>query len=397
MHKLLLVLVAVGSAFQAQAQNTKDYKFSAAIQQQLRGGKPGANQFAAWDYSYIGEYQAALEAWDNQRRPVRAIAAADSLAFVALKPANAHSYIVNRARNEQIIIINEAHHNPRHRAFTASLLPELAKLGFRYLAVEALDVRDSLLNKRGYPVLQTGFYTKEPQFGHLLRTAAENGYKMVAYEYESDDNKGNADARVVDRETTQARNIQRILQADPKAKIVIHCGFAHLNEGPDGMGEHMAMAGRLRALTGIDPFTIDQTALTESGTPGGEAASYRLAKAANSSVFMNTQNKLYASANKYMSVDVNVYHSRTTYQNGRPNWVFTADRQPVAISQAITTGFPCLVLAYAADEDPTRAVPVDIVELQGPQDKKSLALGKGNYTIVAQGRSGSRQTWTIKK
>lgn len=375
---------------------TLNYKFSSAIREELKNGKPAANQFAAWDYSHIGEYQAALVAWDEVPGPSRRLAASDSLALVALQPMNALSYVLARARTEQIIIINEAHHNPRHRVFTASLLPGLAKLGFRYLAVEAITERqDSSLNQRGYPVGETGFYTKEPQFGQLLRTATRNGYRTVAYDYGAKHSE-DMNTSIAAREPAQARNIQRILQADPKAKIVVHCGFSHANEGPDGLGGQPAMAARLRELTNINPFTIDQTALTEAGTPAGEQAVYRLAKAPTSAVFLSAQNKPYAQADQAMSVDVNVYHPRTTYRAGRPDWVFTASRKPVAISQAITTEFPCLVLAYAAEEDKTQAVPVDIVELRGPQDKKALALGKGKYTIVATGQAGSSQTWTIE-
>ncbi|QIL76773.1 erythromycin esterase family protein [Hymenobacter sp. HDW8] len=372
------------------------YKFSSTIKEEIKSGKPGANQFAAWEYASIGEYQAALLAWDDVAGPPRRLSASDSLAFVALQPVDALSYILARARTERIIIINEAHHNPLHRAFTASLLPGLAKLGFRYLAVEGLSERDSLLNERGYPITETGYYTKEPQFGRLLRTAAQSGYTMVLYDYGAD-HSGPMDAQIKSRETAQARNIQRILQADPEAKIVVHCGFSHVNEGPDGMVGQPAMAARLRALTGINPFTIDQTALTEAGTIGGEEAVYRLAKATNSSVFLNAQDeKPFAQANHTMSVDVNVYHPRTKYRAGRPKWVFNVAYKPVPIVEPIRVGYPCLILAYATSENLAQAIPVDIVELQGPQDNKSLSLNKGDFTLVAKGKGENSQTWTIK-
>jgi hypothetical protein len=393
---LLLLLLLTWLAAPAIAQNTEAYKFSEVIKQESQSGKQGANQYAAWDYSYIGEYLPGLASYTGSLRRSKTLAPADSLAFTALTATDARRYILGRARTEQIIIINEAHHDSRHRVFTASLLPELAKLGFRYLAAEALDEQDTLLQKRGFPVMQTGFYTKEPQFCNLLRVAQQARYQLVPYDY-GFSREGEWEERIKARETAQARNIQRILQADPKAKIVVHCGFSHVNEGPNGMGEQPAMAAYLRQLTGIDPFTIDQTALSESGTPTGDLARYRLARAAGSAVFLDASRQPYAGADRNMSVDVNVFHPRTTFAAGRPAWLFTDGRRPVSITPAITIGYPCLVLAYVASEDIAQAVPADVVELQGPQDRKALALRTGRYTIVAKGRTGQTQTWTLAK
>ncbi|NVO86748.1 hypothetical protein [Hymenobacter terrestris] len=399
MIKQVGLVAALLSTLTSCTQDTKSYKPSATIQQEARSGKPGANQFAAWDLSYIGEYQAALEAWEapyGPGRPIRAISAADSDAFVALQPVNAREYILRRARTERIVILNEAHHNPRHRAFAASLLPELARLGYRYFAVEAINKLDTLLNRRGYPTLATGYYTKEPQFGQLLRTAGQSGFKLVAYDY-GFTNDGPMNEQVKSRETAQARNIQQILQADPQARIVVYCGFAHVHEGPNGMATQPSMAYYLRELTGLNPFTIDQTTLTEAGTRSGENATYRLAKAPESAVFLPTGNQAYPAAGPNMSVDVNVFHPRTTYVQGRPAWVFTARRRPVPLKQQLAVGYPCLVFAYDAREDLATALPVDIVELQSATDHKALALDKGRYTLVAKGPAGNVQTWSVKR
>ncbi|WP_073105003.1 hypothetical protein [Hymenobacter daecheongensis] len=379
---------------QQPAPDTSSYKFSADIGKLLLSGTPGANQFAAWEYSYIGQYQAALEAWDTPRQPLRKLPTADSAAFAALHGVPAHSYILGRARTARIVIINEAHHNPRHRAFTASLLPDLAGLGFRYFAVEGLNEQDSVLNQRGYPMLQSGFYTKEPQFSNLLRLAARTRYQLVPYDY-GFSHAGDAGARVEGREMAQARNIQRILQADPQAKIVVHCGFSHLNEGPNGLGGQPAMARRLRELTGIDPLTIDQTELSESGTRGGENARYRLARAAGSAVLLDDRQQPFTATGNDMTVDLMVFHPRTTYRAGRPTWVFGAGRRPVAVAGRVTVGFPCLVLAYAAGEALAQAIPVDVVELQRARPPQQLALAPGKYTIVAKDQVGNQQTWPL--
>ena len=59
----------------------------------------------------------------------------------------------------------KAHHVPRDRAFLLTLLRGLYERGFRYFAAETLNPKDTGLQARGYPTLQTGYYTREPVFG----------------------------------------------------------------------------------------------------------------------------------------------------------------------------------------------------------------------------------------
>ena len=141
---------------------------------------PSRDQHAAQQYSRIGRYQTALAAYHKGVVPTpRPLPRADSLAFAAYRPTEARAYILNRAKRERIVIINEAHHVPRHRAFTASLLPGLAAQGYRYLAVEDLLEDDSLnWATRRYPVQATGSYVGEPSFGNLLRVAQKQGFQL---------------------------------------------------------------------------------------------------------------------------------------------------------------------------------------------------------------------------
>lgn len=385
-----LSLLLLLGAFQGWAQPAT-YQFSSDIEARTHGDTPGKNQFAAWDYSRIGEYQAALAAWDRDVGGRRRLAAADSLAFLAYRAVSAREYILARAKTSRLIILNEAHHNPRHRAFAASLLPDLARLGFTYFGAEGIMEVDSLLNARKYPVLSSGFYVAEPCFGNLLRTAARAGYHLFGYD---DHNRGSS---AKEREIAQARNIEQVMRADVNAKVVIYCGFAHVNEGPQGAFGGPAMAARLKELTGVDPFTIDQTEFTESATIGAGNPLYRLVKAASSSVFVNAQGQPFNHASPEQAVDVNVYHPRTVYRSGRPTWVFEQGRKPVPVARQIAIAFPCLVMAYNRPEDVAHAVPVDVVELHSNHDPKALALARGQYTVIARNRRGQSQTWRMKQ
>lgn len=137
---------------------------------------------------FIGDYKNALKLNDcsmylNGRFINNNLNKQDTIPYYStdyeLQPAK--KYIVEKAKSEKIIIINEAHNQPLHRVFTTTLLNELYALGFRYCAIEALS-EDSLLNIDKYPKWTTGYYSAEPQFGNLIREALSIGYKLIAYE-----------------------------------------------------------------------------------------------------------------------------------------------------------------------------------------------------------------------
>jgi hypothetical protein len=375
----------------AQAQQVAPYLFADDIAAGLRA-QPDQNQQVAWQYSRIGRYQAALEA--NNKGPLptpRPLPRADSLAFAAYRPTDAKDYILKRAQRERIIIINEAHHVPRHRAFTAALLPGLAAQGYRYLATEDLLEDDSLnWTTRRYPVQASGSYVGEPNMANLLRTAQQAGYQLRSYNY-GFSREGDWPARQKAREIAQARNIQHILLADPQAKIVIHCGYSHANEQPDPEDHSRWMASYLREYTGIDPFTIDQTVLSDGSTN----RYYQPLPVRGSVVLLDAQGQPFSTADEYMSVDAYVYHPPAATIQGRPDWLLANGRRPVAVASKIKVPYPCQVLAYVAGE-PAEAVPADVIELAGPADRTALALLPGRYRVVVRSRTGQQQAFELK-
>jgi hypothetical protein len=391
MKKLALATLLLAAAA-AHAQKAAPYVFADDITAGLRA-QPTQNQELARKYSRIGRYQAALET--NNEGPVpapRPLPRADSLAFAAYRPTDAQAYILKRAQNERIVIINEAHHVPRHRAFTAALLPGLAAQGYRYFAVEDLLEDDSLnWATRRYPVQATGSLVGEPNFGNLLRTAQKAGYQLRSYNY-GFSREGDWLARQKAREMAQARNMQHILLADSKAKIVIHCGYSHANEQPDPEDHSRWLASYLREYTGIDPFTIDQTRLSE----GTSNRYYQPLPVRSSVVLLDAAGQPFSTADKYMSVDAYVYHPPATIVQGRPDWLLADGRQPVAVASKIKVPYPCQVLAYVAGE-PAEAVPADVIELTGPADRTALALLPGRYRVVVRSRTGQQQAFELKR
>ncbi|WP_205503590.1 hypothetical protein [Rufibacter psychrotolerans] len=388
MKQLRILLLFLLPLISWAQDNPQPYRLSSQLQTQLaQDTLPWKHQKAAWDFSFMGDYFKALATWDAQYPTKnRKVTAQDSATLAAYAPKSAKEYLLAQAAKEQFLILNEAHHNPRHRVFTQSLLADLYRQGYRYLALEALDQADSLINQRGYPILKSGYYTREPQFGNLLREAIRLGYTVFGYDTTSN---GKA------REIAQARHIQRVLQKDPQAKMIIHCGFDHLNEGPsESWGK--AMAGRLKELTGIDPFTVDQEAYTEASAARFDAPFFQLAHQPYAAVYLRKDNgQVFTGERKHRQVDVVVVHPRTKLVNGRPDWLWMdGQRKPYKVAaQKITVAYPCLALAYKAGEN-EQAVPVDVVEFKNAKEILPLALPKGAYRLVL--RDGSDKTQELQ-
>ena len=366
------------------------YKFSSDIREGvMQHPSSSGYQQAAADFSYIGDYQSSLAMWDSVHFASPMITGGDSAYFNHFKPVDAREYILKRASHEKIIIINEAHHHPEHRVFTESLLRGLYTLGFTYFGVETITRQDSLLNTRKYPVLTSGYYSIQPQYGNLIRSALQEGYSVFAY----DSNEPGINGK--EREIRQAENIRSILTRDSSARIVIHCGFDHIVESAYPAWEK-AMAGRLKEYTGIDPFTIDQVKLTETGALQNDNPFYRLADVSHYAVFADSAGNVFNGPHGNLQHDVRVYHPRTKWLYGRPHWVFENGRKPYPISRKITSGFPRLIFAYPVSENEAIAVPEDVIEIRNPKDSKALALRKGSYLIISIDKKGNRERFKIK-
>jgi hypothetical protein len=368
------------------------YEFSDTILANLKRETPIYKyQYAAFRLSYINEYKQTLSVWDSILDPEAKADHGDSLIVKSYRAVDARQYILEKAKNARIVIINEAHHQPMHRVFTESLLHDLRQIGFNYFGAETLTASDTNLNRRGYPVLGSGYYTRQPQYGELVRTALKEGYRVFAYE--ADFSKPHYDNSRTWREQEQAKNIKAILDKDSNARILIHCGYGHLAE-IDFDGKGMLMGAWLKQYTGIDPFTIEQEHLTERSDSEHEEGLYRLIKVPYDAVFVDSAGNVYDEEHIY---DVAVYHPPTKWVDGRPNWMFTDGRKACYVNRKIKTAYPCLVFAYYANEDHYSAVPADVIELKSKSDKKALALKKGKYNIYIKDTGGQEMHFKIKE
>ncbi len=194
----------------------------------------------------LNEYESRVIINDTILNNINKNVVSDSLAI---------NKIVETAKNHQVVMVNENHFYPNHRILATDLLAKLRNIGYTYLALETLaETQDSLLNLEGaYPTLETGYYTREQNYGNLLREAKKLGYKFVAYE--------NTD-KTKDREVGEAENLfNKTIAIDPKAKVFVIAGISHILEKPTISGKKW-MAAVFKEKYDIDPLTISQTQLS---------------------------------------------------------------------------------------------------------------------------------------
>ena len=283
---------------------------------------------------------------------------------------------------EQVVIISEAHHKPQHRIFTADMLNVFYEKGYRYLGLETLTpnfvdpskcLMDTMINERGYALNSplSGFYTREPQMGNMVRKAISLGMTVFGYEYTGGE---------LDRDLGQAKKIAEYMADHPEGKILIHCGWYHAIESnyPKYEGTNY-MAYHLKQITGIDPLTIYQDALSEKRKLE-ESPYYRTLDAVEVSVLVDDKGDVFNGKIGTDHFDILVYHPEPSYKKNRPDWLYKESLKEVYEEyKGREEDYPIIVEAYKLEEE--NGVPVDRVEYMEITEKKPLLLELGKYRI----------------
>jgi hypothetical protein len=296
-----------------------------------------------------------------------------------LQSINAAAYIAGRALDAKVVMINEAHDKPEHRAFTYGLLDLLYQQGYRYLAMEMLNnYGNAPAKKLDYT---TGYYTQDPVAGELIRKALLLGYTLVPYE----DTAGTRHTATV-RDSIQAANIYKIIQKDPAAKILVHAGYGHISEATLG-GEVIPMGLAFKTQSGIDPLTVNQTNFTEGSTTDfGRLYHKELMQkiSIDEPVVLLKGRKLYTLIEQE-GYDIYVVHPASVYKNNRPAWLsFNGERREVSVSPQERNLF--MVQAYYEDEFNStpleQLIPADQTYIPSDYGYYSLYLKPGRYKLV---------------
>lgn len=336
-----------------------------------------------------GDPAGALAAWDRPGNEDRD-AAPD---FSGVGPEDAATLLLREAERRQAFFINEAHHAPRHRAFTRTLLAGLRERGYRYFAAEAFSEEAGELAARGAPSRNTGGYVNEPQFAELVREALRLGFIPVAYEDNAPCSDPGDDPNFCanQRDRNQADNLRAAtVDKDPRAKVVVHAGFDHIRK--TGRPKWTTMAMVFRARTGVDPLVVDQVELDERSAPAFERAAYKAAleafKPAGSVVLAAADGKGWVRPEDAGAYDFHVLHPRGVLVQGRPHWVFEG-RAAVPLPRALCPTAPCTVSAYRDGDDPESVPPADAYVVRDAAAPPALALTPGRYRVRVVGPDGA--------
>lgn len=402
MRHPILFLLALLTAHLSTAQQVQlyDLKSSEEILEELNAGKLHEAS-AAYLFTYIGKYREALNQYEVPLAwGLDAMSAAEKADFQQYRPVNAYRYLEQRTKDEQLVIISEAHHKIQHRVFTRNMLSALYNNGFRYLGIEALMtstedlehfLMDTDLQERGYPLHGpvSGTYTREPQMSNMIREAISMGFEIFGYE------------RAVageERDVQQAKNILQFMENHPNGKVVIHCGWYHAIESNYPKREDTYyMAHLIKQFSGIDPLTIYQDALSER-LLDEESPYYKMVKAEDVSVLVNSAGEVFNGKAGEDHFDIMVYHPKTKYRKNRPDWLYhLPDHTFVKVKNELLEKeqYPVIVKAYPVGEIP-EAMPMDIIELSSPNDNTYLVLKKGKYRVEMVDRSGEVLTYDLE-
>jgi hypothetical protein len=358
----------------------------------------------AYLYSYIGEYRTAYAQLDRERDKLLDVPYYKDLTSSPIddyEPQMAIEAIAALADRNQVVMINEEHDTPMHRAFTTRLLPVLYAKGFRYLAAETFGNIEEATT-RGYPTHKTGFYTNDPVFGEMVRAALRFGFKIVPYEHSSEKliecrkQQKPADFCQNERERGQAQNLyDGILKNDPQAKVLVHVGRGHNQQLK--LETWAQMGWHFKDITGITPLSVNQMH-SERSEPKYEGGLYRYVvnkwKFTEPSVFVNKRGDYY----KDHGYNLVIFHPRSTYENGRPTWLKTSGARRAKTvnlkrlklkseNKMFTGNEPDLIQALYAGEG-ADAVPVDQIILYPNKEIPALMLPVGAYRIRAINETG---------
>lgn len=269
--------------------------------------------------------------------------------------------IVARAKEARVVIINEAHEQPAHRAFVEDLAKALAGAGYRTYASETL-ARSAARDEPVYARVTDGDFAGEPASANLLRTLRTLGYRIVPFEPSNAPAGGRHFTDQINaRETAYASSlINRAIQSGNGSKVLVHVGYGHNRETVERIDRHDVrwMALQVKEITGIDPLTIDQTAFTAdrdgvcAGSDGAPLAADR---------------------------DLYVAHPAPIFERSRPTWRLARGERFVALPKQLQRRDARSIVEARRQGDPADAAPADRVLVE-PGEDIPLLLTPGRYT-----------------
>lgn len=342
--------------------------------------------------------------------------------YVNQLTATSSDYLIKEADQYQVLFINEAHHVPQHRLFITQQLQKLYNKGFRYFASEFILSSDTnFLNQHGFlkKRSKTQAYFHEPLYADMIRQAVRIGFKVVPFEQET------ADSSFVKygvkltrshqmRDWTMAANLyKRVLKQDPKAKVLVHCGYDHAKK-TNWAADFSPMAYYLKKiLPDLKLLTVDQTFTVRNEFsqkrlhqtyanrhPRYKGRVFLIDNRRPKNLFYKRTGRLYKRFKQdyQAGFDLLVFHPVYRYKKKRSIDLLKSGRRLIALPRKITKRLrvPYFVEAYF-EREKRRGIPVDQIIVERKDNPAYLALPRGTFYIRwIDIRGQLLDTWTKK-
>jgi hypothetical protein len=284
------------------------------------------------------------------------------------------------AAEHRIVMIMEDHFVSKHREMIGATLPTFRDAGFTHYAAEAIGESGTSLTSRGYPVVKTGYYTSDPQFGNVLRRALDLKFKVLGYDFRPFTHEW--------REEFAATELAKLFKDNSQTKLVVHAGFAHVFKRETDMGQRW-LAAVLWDKTGIEPYTIWQWSAMRDGHE------YRVLADAvdelgdfDEPVLLMPPPNTDCGLRDVPRVDAILVHPPDqSAAPARRTVLFPNEMQRVS-GQWLTKQWPVVIAAYENGE-PATAIPLDQVMMRdSEQDFVLWVPASTKYDIVVFDQNG---------
>jgi hypothetical protein len=278
------------------------------------------------------------------------------------------------AAEQRLVLIMEAHTVTEHRAWIEQTLGTFRAAGFTCYFAEAFSEPGSTLKFSGYPTSRTGFYTLDPRFGNLVRTAIRLGFEVGGYDL--------ADGDFDRREEFQAATLAERVTARPDTRMVVHAGHGHIfKHEVRNVGRYMA--ARLWQKTGVEPFTIWQ--LSNQLPDDVYCRLIRQSGLITEPVMLvppprHVTETLFPESSVQPAVDAIVIHPPRLGQEPRDRGGAFTDRKRRVPGVWLGKQWP-VVIAAMADGEPDTAIALDQIMLRRGETDFELWLPHTDYTI----------------
>ncbi len=340
--------------------------------------------------SFAGDELGAIRAFDARAAMTNIppmLGDGDLEGLAGAEQLEAVAAIVEEAKSRQIVMLNEAHHLPMHRAFAALLARELKKIGYEVLACEGVEqppAADALVDGR------SGFYAREAHYGNLLREATAAGWQIIGYDMQLEQGKDSKMAPRLWREVSAARQIlKQTVQDGRQKKVFIYVGYSHLAELPEARDDNInaRLAAQLKQMSGIDPLTVDQTTFFAHSERADEHPLYARIPGSGQAgrpFVLRTAAHSYAVLGEYAGrVDMQVFYPRQLLaqtEHGRSAWLSELlGLQPRAIPAKLLPAKGTRMVSAFRKGDPATATPVDTVLAEAGKVPAKFMLPPGEF------------------